>query len=267
MYLAEHLRQESTKAQAGAYILPTLHACIYDIQTPSEEVLLSGALNTVTHAHIERSVIDELRHIQRLVEAHSLSSGKAIEPHTLTCAQINTLADLQPIDKAVEREVKTQFSINKCKIFHFVAEHGINVLTDQGVSSAFHTVKTQSKNPEMPDYLSQEYLVQAASFIKDRKWAPTARWLNAAQSVKPWFKSMPTLAHFIIKRLTYCRDATAGPMGTSLDHDSPSWCTSAKGSPRIIEHALAVYFQHMKTLGKAHLGTLKKISHLPSCAC
>jgi hypothetical protein len=244
MYLAEHLRQESTKAQAGAYILPTLHACIYDIQTPSEEVLLSGALNTVTHAHIERSVIDELRHIQRLVEAHSLS-----------------------IDKAVEREVKTQFSINKCKIFHFVAEHGINVLTDQGVSSAFHTVKTQSKNPEMPDYLSQEYLVQAASFIKDRKWAPTARWLNAAQSVKPWFKSMPTLAHFIIKRLTYCRDATAGPMGTSLDHDSPSWCTSAKGSPRIIEHALAVYFQHMKTLGKAHLGTLKKFSHLPSCAC
>jgi hypothetical protein len=236
-------------AVTGRYVSPHLQAQIFPATTPVEEVMLSSQLNAQTHFVVTRTLIDSLRHMQRLVEAHnSQQDVSRVELAAITHPQLDSLGSLRDIHSKGSPRV---FANNKFKVFSFCAKYGIDVL--QLSSPAFATLRTTRPTGAthvVTDYIPAAWIVEAFNVVKDHH-LPTQQWLDKAKEMHPYLQQLPSLAHFIIQRLTHCRDTTGQKKGVNaLPQDDPCYCKATGDVKRVVEQAVGVYLQWIKTLGK-----------------
>ena len=252
MELAEQIRDAAARgagpAPTGRYQSPHLNAQIFPTDRVSAvtEVMMSSQLNAQTHTIVVRTLLDHLRHMKRLVDAYNATASSSVAPQDITHSQLNALGSLR--DDINEKGAPRVFSQNKFKVFHFCAVYGIDVLHPSSV--AFVTGRKMTDKHTF-DLIPATWLLEALQVVKDRS-LPTQRWLANAKSKHPFLAHLPSLAEFIITRLTYCRDTTfAKKTGVNkLPEDDPCFIKSVDGVPRIVEHAVAVYLQWIKVLGQ-----------------
>lgn len=260
----QRTKGNTAPAQTSKFQRLQLHACVYPELTPLQEVALSSRCNTVSHSHVATSVLDELNHLLRLVDAHN-AAAPADKRLSLTAAnlhaQLNLLHNNLPLTSSAAGLAAHEKVAQKLyDIFSFCMAYGSpqTTLMDPALgASPFHTgqtVKGKEQSVELPLLLPKDWIAKIAVETKARIVMPTTAQLQQLKSERPWLRIVSLLADFLFARVTYCRDvshASSTKTSTSKE-DEPTLCKKADDVVTVTEQACAVYLQWMLALSKSH---------------
>jgi hypothetical protein len=270
--IAQRLR-EGRSTKPSLYTTPHLYACIYPRREGLAEVMMSSVINRTSHNIVRKTIHDHMCLAQRLVntwnstqraaaEGAAAAAPPVLQLASVTHAQLNALSALQPPDTHVKAKI---FGSDIYGIFHFCALYGSGVMSAGHAAWVTSRMEADNSTPLLPDVSWLKALVAA---VKDLTYLPTESQLLKMQADKPWLKSQPTVAEYLISRMIYCRDTTESRKRQSasnrLQPGDPTLCTKADQCQSVVQTASAMYMQRLKALGQTHWAGVKKNVGLPS---